>query len=70
MTVDQLRKVLEDLPGELPVLISSVDHSYRPVDFALDSARYVRSEGYYCEDSGDDADHRPEEKVIQAVIGY
>lgn len=69
MNVGELRKVLEGVDDSLPILVSSVDHSYRLVDFAVDGARFARRESYYCEDYGDD-NHRPEEKYIQALIGF
>lgn len=71
MNVGELRKVLEGVPDDLPILMPGHDHSYTPYcRFTVGTARYVKAENYYCEDSGDDADHRPEEKVIQALLGY
>lgn len=69
MTVDELRAELDKLPGDAPILVSGSDHSYVAPYFRAGTARFVRSENYYCEDSGDDADHRPEELVIQALVG-
>ncbi len=70
MTVGELRQALDGVLDSTIILIESVDHSYRPLGLHFGTARYVKAEGYYCEDSGDDEDHRPEEKVIDAMIGY
>ena len=50
------------------VLVQSYDHSYIQGYFYARTARYVKSQGYYCEDSGNDADHLPAEKVILALV--
>ena len=71
MRVGQLKSLLANasLPDDAPVLIPSSDHSYRMVEFRPLRAREIRGRNYYCEDSGDDADHQPEEVVIEALVG-
>lgn len=54
MTVGDLRKQIEGLSDDIPVLVSAFDHGYRTVTFNFETARYVKARNYYCEDNGDD----------------
>ncbi len=69
MTVGKLKKLIQDMPDDLPILAPGSDHSYMPISFFDDTARYDKDENYYCEDHGDEQ-ASPEELQIRALIGH
>lgn len=69
MTVGELRQEIEGLPDNTPVLVDSIDHSYRLLDLVFGTARYIKARNYYFEDFGDE-NAEPDELAIDALIGY
>lgn len=64
MNVGQLKKIIEDLPPETPVLVPGEDHSYYSGHAWVGTA--VRQDGMWFEDY--DTENNPDEVVHTVLI--
>lgn len=63
-----LRRLIEGLPDDLPIVVPSSDHSYRGIDFAT-STTAISAYGHLSEDHGSDGPPLgPAEKRVKVLV--